>query len=119
MTFATGTFYEHEIWDYAAVDSSKLPSNTNDIWKDNIKCNNYIKWDGNVSPICRLAFAIFYQAKWNDFFNPRIATVFSLDIDASKHFGLSLKYSGTYDAKPVVPITKFYYMLSNNLVYHF
>jgi len=119
MTFATGVFFEHEIWDYDAVDSSKLPNNTSDIWRDNIKSNNYIKWDGNISPISKITFAIFYQARFNNFFKPRVATVFSLDIDATKHFGLSLKYSGTYDAEPIVPITKFYYTLSNNLVYHF
>ena len=119
MTFATGIFYEHEIWDYNAVDSLKLPQNTSDISTNFVKGNSYVKWEGNISPVCRMALAVFYQARFNNFFCPRIATVISFDIDATKHFGLSLKYSGIYDAQPIVPITQFYYMLSNNLVYRF
>ena len=119
MTFATGVFYEHERWNYDAVDSFKIPVNANDIVVNYLKSNNYVKWEGSISPVCKMAFAIFYQARFSNFFNPRIATVTSIDVDATKHFGLSLKYSGIYDAQPIVPITHFYYTLSNSLVYRF
>lgn len=69
MTFATGVMYERETWDYDAVDSNKLPSNTADIVNNRLKSNNYIKWDGNISSISRLTFAIFYQARFNNFLN--------------------------------------------------
>ncbi len=119
MTFATGLMYENETWDYAAVDSSKIPSNPIDVKTSLLKSNSYIKWEGKVSENANIAIAVFYQGSFDDFFNPRIATNISFDVDVSKHFTLSMKYAGVYNAAPVVPIFNFYYSLSNNLVYKF
>ena len=119
MTFATGLMFENEIWDYAAVDSSKIPANPVDIKTNLLKSNSYIKWEGKVSENANIAIAVFYQAGFADFFQPRIATNVSFDVDISKHFSLGLKYAGVYNSKPVVPIFNFYYSLSNNITYKF
>jgi Protein of unknown function, DUF481 len=119
MTFATGLLYENETWDYAAADSSKIPVNAPDIKTSFLKSNNYMKWEGKISENTSIAIAVFYQARFNDFFKPRVATNVNLTVEMTKHFSLELKYAGVYDSKPVVPIFNFYYSLSNNLVYKF
>ncbi|MFP5040123.1 hypothetical protein [Parasediminibacterium sp. JCM 36343] len=117
ITIATGLMYENEVWNYAGVDTSKLPAITTDVATHVIKSNNYLKLEGNLSPNSSLKLAVFYQALFGSFFQPRICTVGSFSVDATKHFGISLTYSGIYDSKPIVPITKFYYTLSNSIVY--
>ena len=119
MTFATGLMYENETWDYSAVDSAKIPPNPVNIQTSLVKSNNYIKWEGKVSANANIAIAVFYQASFADFFEPRIATNVSFDVVISKHFTMGLKYAGVYNSKPVVPIFNFYYSLSNNITYKF
>jgi hypothetical protein len=119
MTFATGLFYENEIWNYDGVDSSKVPLNAADIKTSTVKSNSYMKWEGKVSPTSTIATSLFYQATFGDFFKPRIAINVSFDVDISKHFSMGLKYAGLYDSHPLVPINKYYYSLSNNIAYKF
>jgi len=119
MAFATGIMYENELWDYRAVDSAKIPSNPVNQERSIIKSNSYLKWEGKLSTVSNISVIIFYQAPFNDFFKPRVSTAIKFDIDISRHFSLSISYSGLYDAKPVVPIFNFYYAFSNSLVYKF
>lgn len=117
MTFATGVMYENEAWDYAAVDSSKIPTNPVTRKTSVAKSNNYVKWDEQISTNSTLSIILFYQALYTHFFQPRISTFISYDATISKHFSLGLKYNALYDVKPIVPIPYFYYSLSTNLSY--
>ena len=119
MSFATGVMYEDEIWNYIAVDSSKIPVNNPDVHRSHFKSNSYIKWDGKVSANSTFSFIVFYQALFDHFFKPRIATSINYDVDISKKFTLDVKLSSLYDAAPVVPIINFYYNFSYGLVYKF
>ena len=119
MSFATGLMYEDEIWTYTAVDSSKIPFIHPDVHHSHLKSNSYIKWEGKVSANSRFSFIVFYQALFDRFFKPRIATSLNYNVDVSKHFSLDIKFSSLYDAKPVVPIADFYYNFSYNLAYKF
>lgn len=119
IAFATGVFYEDELWDYKAVDSAKIPPSPVNQESRELKSNNYVKWEGQLSPVSSLSAIVFYQAAFNDFWRPRISGVVNLDVTVSKHFSLGLHYSGLYDAGPVVPIFQFYYSFSNSLVYKF
>ena len=119
MTVGTGLMYENELWNYTAVDSSKIPANPVNQRSSELKSSSYIKWEGKTSKVSNVSVVIFYQAAFNDFFSPRVSGVVSFDVDISKHFALGLKYSGLYDAGPVVPIFKFYYNFSNSLQYKF
>jgi hypothetical protein len=119
MTFATGAFYENEKWNYKAVDSSKIPSNPVAQKVSRMRSNNYIKWEGSLSASSNLAVIIFYQASYSDFFKPRISLNVAYDVNASRHFSLGIKYSGLYDAKPVVPIFNFYYNLAMDIAFKF
>ena len=119
ITFATGLITEHEHWNYVAVDSSKIPPGAKQVNSDKFKSNSYIKWEGKISAEAVISVVVFYQAAFNSFFTPRIASRVKFDIDISKHFTFNISFSGLYDAKPVVPIFKFYYSLSNAIVYKF
>lgn len=113
-----GLMYEDEKWNYAAVDSSKIPNNPIAIRKQQAKINSYFRFDWKASANSTVAFNIFLQTR-PDEFRPRIAPHVQWDIDAGKHFGFSISFSGIYDTRPVVPIAKFYYSLSNTLFVKF
>jgi len=117
MTFATGVMYENEAWDYAAVDSSKIPANPVSQKTSVVKSNNYVKWEERISTNSDLSIILFYQALYTHFFQPRISTFISYDASISKHFSLGVKYNALNDVKPIVPIPHFYYSLSTNLSY--
>ena len=116
---ATGLMYEKEDWNYSGVDTSKHLSKHPNVYTNIFKSNNYIKIEGKVSNNSSLKLALFYQSQFTTFFSPRIFSVINFIIDASKHFGIGFNFAGTYDSKPIVPITNFYYSVSNNLVYKF
>ncbi|MDP4262246.1 MAG: DUF481 domain-containing protein [Bacteroidota bacterium] len=117
MTFATGIMYENEAWDYAAVDSAKIPANPVTLNTSVIKSNNYVKWESQVSANSTISIILFYQALYTHFFQPRVSTFISYDATVSRHFSLGLKYTALYDVKPIVPLPNFYYSLSTNLAY--
>lgn len=119
MTVASGIMYENELWNYSAVDSAKIPPQPVNQKSSELKWNNYIKWQGQISSAAGISIIVFYQTAFNDFLRPRISGVVNLDVNVSKHFALGMKYSGLYDAGPVVPIFKFYYSYSNSLAYKF
>jgi hypothetical protein len=113
-----GLMYEDEQWNYAAVDSNKIPSSATNIRKQVAKVNFYLRLDWKPSANSTVAFNVFLQTRPNEF-SPRIAPHVQWNIDAGKHVGFSVAFSGLYDTKPVVPIDKFYYSLSNTLFVKF
>ena len=119
LTVATGIMYEGELWNYTAVDSSKIPPNPARQKSREFKSNNYVKLEGNVSAVSKMSIIVFYQAAFNDFFRPRISGVINFNTDISKHFALGIQYNGLFDAGPVVPIFKFYYNYSSSLLFKF
>lgn len=119
LTLATGIMYEDELWNYTAVDSSKIPTQAINQHSRELKSNNYVKIQGKVTATSMLSFIVFYQAAFNDFFKPRVSGVINFSTDISKHFSLTLQYNGLYDAGPVVPIFQFYYNYSSSLLYKF
>ncbi len=119
LTFASGLMYENERWDYSGVDTNKIPLVHPDIQTNVLKSNNYIKWDGRISSASNIAIALFYQASFKDFFEPRVMLNVNLDVNVSKHFAVGFRYAGLDDVQPIVPISHFYYTLSNNIIYKF
>ena len=117
ITFATGLMYETELWDYVGVDSSKIPKNAQNVFTSVLKSNSYIKWEGKTSATSTIKLAIFYQALFTSFFKPRVSSVATFKINASKHFGIGLSFISLYDVTPIVPINRFYYSFSNSIVY--
>ncbi len=119
LSLATGIIYEAELWNYAAVDSSRIPAKPVNQRSRELKSNNYVKLEGNVSPVSKISLIIFYQSAFNDFLKTRISGVVNFNTNISRHFALDMQYNGLFDAGPVVPIFKFYYSYSSTLLYKF
>jgi len=113
-----GLMYESEEWNYIAVDSSKIPPNAKTVVKKLAKINSYVRFDWKASDNSDVAFNVFLQTRPGHF-QPRIAPHVQWDIKAGKHIGFSIAFTGLYDTKPVVPIEKFYFSLSNSIVLNF
>jgi len=113
-----GPMYESEKWDYTAVDSALIPKNAQPIENDLIKINSYVRLDWKPDKNNDIVFNVFLQTR-PDRFQPRIAPHAQWNIKAGKHLGFSVNFTGLYDTKPVVPIEKFYYSLSNSVLLSF
>ena len=109
-----GLMNEIERWNYDGVDSNKVPANTSPITKNYVKINSYVRMDWKPNANNDIAFNVFLQSR-PDQFHPRIAPHFQWSINAGKHVGFSISYSGMYDESPIVPIHHFYFSLSNSL----
>lgn len=113
-----GMMYEAETWNYAAVDSAKIPANATPVVNHLAKVNSYIRLDWKPNENNDVTFNVFLQTR-PDRFKPRIAPHAQWDIKAGKHIGFSIAFTGLYDTAPVVPIEKFYYSLSNSIQWNF
>jgi hypothetical protein len=113
-----GLMYEEEKWNYAGVDSNKIPSNPLPISNKLIKINSYIRIGWKASENSDIAFNVFLQTR-PGMFQPRIAPGIQWNIAAGKHIGFVMSFAGIYDEAPVVPINHFYYSLSNSIVVKF
>lgn len=113
-----GLMFEDEKWDYAAVDSTKIPVNAFPVTRHLWKINSYIRLDWKPSENSDLTFNLFLQTR-PDRFQPRIAPHAQYTVKAGKHLGIQIAYTGLYDTRPVVPIEEFYYSLSNSVSYSF
>ena len=113
-----GLMYEVERWNYTAVDSNKIPANATPIENHLWKINSYLRLDWKPNDNNNVTFNVFLQTR-PDRFQPRIAPHAQWDIKAGKHLGFSIAYTGLFDTRPVVPIEKFYYSLSNSLLVNF
>jgi len=118
LNFGVGPMYEVEKWDYTGVDSAKIPPNAQPVINHLFKINSYIRLDWKASANSDITFNVFLQTR-PDRFQPRIAQHVQWDIKAGKHVGFSIAYTGLYDTRPVVPIEKFYYSLSNSIMLNF
>jgi len=119
LTFGTGLMYEAEEWDYDAVDSSDIPADPANPVTHLIKSSTYFKCDWKTSPNTRVVAAVFLQERTDAFFRyPRISQLLHWYVDVGKHVDLDIGYSGMYDSRPVVPISKYYYSIITSLLFH-
>src|SRR5581483_7415960 len=99
-----GLMYETEKWDYTAVDSEKIPVNAAPyIIKEWVKINTYLRLNWKPNNNNDIVFNVFLQTVPNRF-KPRIAPHAQWTIQAGKHVGFMIAFTGLYDTAPVVPI---------------
>ena len=113
-----GLMYEEEKWNYDGVDTVIKPANPIPIINRLIKLNSYIRLDWKASANSDIAINIFLQTR-PTIFKPRIAPHIQWNINAGKHVGFSISFTGVYDEAPVVPINRFYYSISNSILLKF
>jgi hypothetical protein len=113
-----GLMNEIERWNYDGVDSNKIPSNPIPVTVNYIKINTYVRMDWKPNANNDIAVNVFFQTR-PDSFHPRIAPHVQWSINAGKHVGFTISYSGMYDESPIVPIHAFYFSLSNSILVKF
>lgn len=121
MAIGAGPMYENETWNYKGIDTlkQKVKDLSALVYTNGIKFNSYFKLEVLPTDAHHFSFVLFYQAWPSTFFQARLATKFAYDIKLTKHFNFSFMFNSLYDAKPVVPIPKFYYNFSNGITYSF
>lgn len=106
LNCGVGSMYEVEKWDYAAVDSAKIPVNAQPVENRLLKINSYVRLDWKISANSDVTFNVFLQTR-PDRFQPRIAPHVQWDIKAGKHVGFSVAYTGLYDTRLSCPLKSF------------
>lgn len=118
----TGLFYETEVWDTRAVinnDASVL-NNIKNISSKTVKLNFYFKVNKNITNTMDAIFISYFQFPISNAFQlPRIAPSLQLNMNVFKALNYSITLQGFYDFKPIVPIKKYTFGISNALVVEF
>jgi hypothetical protein len=113
----TGFFYEQELW---STDGLELEGATDVVVKlpRFIKWNNYIQLCYRPSEKLQLKLTGFLQTRPDRFVTkPRVAVLFSTDVNLIKGLALALGIQMLWDAAPVIPIPQLYLNSSNNIGY--
>jgi hypothetical protein len=112
-----GFFYEQERWstDGLALDDVE---NTISITNQLIKWNNYLQLRYRPSDKAQLKLTGFLQTRPDRFVTkPRVALLFSTDVNLAKGLALAMGIQLLWDAAPVIPVPELYLNSSNNLGY--
>ena len=115
--FGTGFFYEEERW---STEGLQLADIENDITKTNrlIKWNNYVQLRFRTSDKIQWKLTGFFQTRPNSYIDqPRVAALFSMDVNLNNGLAFALSAQLLWDAAPVIPIPHSYFNSSNNLGY--
>lgn len=115
--FGLGLMYEHERWNYSAVDTELLPAETPNVIVDRPRINSYLKISRSISPSAGFSVVGYVQASPDeDIKYPRIASSARLQLKITNKVEFSVNFNNIYDLKPVVPIDKHFFSLGNSLV---
>jgi len=109
LALSTGIMYEEEEWQ---VDD-------NFALTQYAKSTNYLSAQNQFTDNFEINFIVYYQARFNHFFEPRVFSDINLNFSISKLLSFNSKFSTIYDAAPVVPIREWFYTFSNGLTIRF
>lgn len=113
-----GIFYEREKWNTGVVNTAVNPADQY-ILRNKIKINSSFKFTRRITDNSDFVFINYLQfVPDKDIIYPRIAPSMQLDIQMSKHLQFQVAFDGLYDFRPVIPIGRFYYSITNQLVYN-
>ena len=110
-----GAFYEYEKWKNLENDNTYSYNNM-------FKSSNYLKTNLTITDATNLAFIVYYQVGYDqdiEDFRQRISLQLQFEISISKQFSLIIAGSTHYEDKPVIPINKTIYGMSNGLRFNF
>ncbi len=113
LILGTGIFYENETW--------KIPNTENELINVNaLKSSTYVTFRTDLKEYLSFNMINYYQIGRDDVFN-RMRQRWSVDanfnVKLSAHFDFKVSFSAAYENRPIVPITKFIYTLSNGIQY--
>lgn len=118
--FGLGMMFEFERWSFAAVPVNKRPADTAAVDFQRVKLNSYLSISQQVTPDFFINFISYFQTKPDeDVLLPRISVSTELSFQISRRLSFNVGYSSFYDARPSVPIDKFYFSMGNKLSINF
>jgi len=103
----SGFMYEYERWD---IDESDL------VEKNLVKSTTNLVVRGKLNPQVELLMIGYYQARPDNFFQPRIISENQLNIRISQRLSFAVNFTLNYDFSPVIDVPELTYQLSNGIV---
>lgn len=91
----------------------------NKLISQDILSSNYISFDGQFNKTFGMNFITYFQPKFIDFGNYRIASETQLRFKINKFLSLKIIYKLNHDSRDLPNIRKTYYSLSNTLSFKF
>ncbi len=115
-----GAMYENERWNYSGVPDTVFIADDTPIRNHLIKLNSHITYKHQLNELADIYVVGYVQAQPNEqILSPRLSADFRLNFNLNKNISFSVRYTLNYDAAPVVPINKLYYLMINKLVFRF
>ena len=115
MYLGVGGMYETEIWDFPGESDAQR---TIGIWK----ASNYISSRVTFNEHVDLNLITYYQTGYDferNFFRHRVNADINLQVDIISTLAFTTTLFGSYENRPVVPVNKFVYSVSNGIILSF
>ncbi len=113
---STGAMYEDEEW-RGKVIRFGVEGDTGKAATQFIKSTNNIFLRATLHEKITLFTSVYYQARYEKFFNPRIVSDIQLVFKVTKLLSLSSGFNSTYDSYPIVEGNIFTYKLSGSVIF--
>ena len=113
--FGPGLMYEFEDW--VSPTESKESRQV-----DLIKSSNYLSLNRKLNDQINLNTIAYYQTGYDDHiesFRHRVSGEVNISISITEKLSLATAFNCTFENKPIVPVNKFIYTVTNGLTYNF
>ncbi len=115
LFIGTAFMYEHEKWDNPEVENRFIV-------KDLPKFSSYISLHLKTSSTTNFQTVIYYQTGYDPksgYMRNRFSYDIKFEISMIKKLRFNIKFTGTYEDKPIYPINNFFYTIENGLIWKF
>ncbi len=116
LTLGSGLLYENELWEVPNSEEEEL------IRVNALKSSSYITFRADLKEYLSFNTINYYQIGRDDVFKKmrqRWSIDANLNVQLTTRFNFKVSFSAAYENRPIVPITKFIYSLSNGVQYRF
>lgn len=111
----TEVMYEHEKWDDPVDDSQFIVKNLP-------KFSGYLSLRVKVGNVSTFRTVVYYQTGYDldpGIMRNRLSYDIQFEVEVMKKLHFTIKFTGTYEDKPIYTINKFIYSIENGLVWTF
>lgn len=122
LAFGTGAMFEFEEWREPQEDTVRMVSEGQLVSAELPKSTNYMTTNFTINDFIFFNMIFYYQVGYDqraDFFRHRISTDSNLTFKFNDKLSFVVSGSFSFENRPIVPITKAIYSLSNGIRYTF
>jgi len=105
LALGLGVMYEEEDWPHPKSDMSDANTQI-------VKSTNYMAFHTSLNETAKFGLITYVQTGSG---RSRLNIDTNLSFKITKHLAFRTTFSAAYDAKPIVPVTKFIYKLTNGI----